>query len=311
MNKWFRDENGKIMITKYVLPFHQIHELADRYPLMSDEEREALKQSLLKSGQINPIMLFNNEIIDGRNRYLVMKELAEKGQLSFEPNIRSYQCKEEDLPQIVEALNVHRRHLSPSQKAAIGVKTHLKVQRQLAQERQQKGVSVKVSGGSKTAEAIAKLVGVSTTYVEKAMKVKPDKELFSLLEKGKINVIDAEIVASNATPEQRQEIIEKIKYNQSGLRYRISSITPRKKQKPKESDVDLPAMIVLKNLEGDDETTKLIKQKIKELSELLACVESGESKEIWNRHPATSPSILNYKNIQTITLATVLKKYKI
>ena len=185
------------------------------------------------------------------------------------------------MPKIVEALNLHRRHLSPSQKAAIGVKTHLKTQSQLAQERQQKGVSVKVSEGGKTAEAIAKMVGVSSTYVEKAMKVRDDQELFSLLEEGKINIVDAEIVASNATPEQRQEIIDIIKYNRTGLRYRISSITPRKKQKPKEINSKLPAMIVLKNLEGNDDTTQLIKQKIKELSMLLESVESGDSNEIW------------------------------
>lgn len=289
-NIFIDKENNKILINKFVLPFHRIHELADRYPLMNDEERAALKQSLLKSGQINPILLYDDEIIDGRNRYLVMQELAVKGQLIFKPKIKNFPCNEEDLPKIVEALNVHRRHLSPSQKAAIGVKTHLEVQKKLAEKRQQKGVSLNISEGGKTAEVIAKLVGVSTTYVEKAIKVRHDQELFSLLEEGKINVADAEIIASHATPEQREEIIDIIKYNWPGLRYRISSITPRKKQRPKELDFKLPGIIVLKNLEGDDETTKLIKQKLQELSILLESVEDEDSKGIWYEPSVELPS---------------------
>lgn len=268
------------MIEKFVLPFHRIHELANRYPLMSEEEREVLKQSLLKSGQLNPIYLFDGEIIDGRNRYLVMKELAEKGQLSFKPKIETYPCKKEDLPTIVEALNVHRRHLSPSQKAAIGVKNYLPIQRQLAQERQQKGVSVNLSEGGKTAEIIAKMVGVSTTYIEKAIKVITDTELFSLLEDGKINVVDAEIVASNATSEQRQEIINKIMHDGKGVRYNISLITPRKKHKVKIAEIQQPLLIVMKNLDADDDKTQLIKEKIRELRDLL--ISAGvENSEIW------------------------------
>lgn len=281
MKNWFVDEKNRIMITKHVLPFHRIHKLANQYPLMSDEEREVLKQSLLKSGQLNPIMLYNGEIIDGRNRYLVMQELAVKGQLTFKPDIREFRCKEKDLPKIVEALNLHRRHLTPSQKAAIGVKNHLEIQKQLAQERQHKGDSVKVSEGGKTAEVIAKMVGVSTTYVEKAMKVRNDQELFSLLEEGKINIVDAEIIASRATPEQREEIIDKIKYNLPGLRYRISSITPRKKQKPKNTEFQIPAIIVLKNVDGDNETSQLIRQKIQELQILLDACQDGNPTEIW------------------------------
>jgi hypothetical protein len=289
-------DNGEEKIYKfpsYIFPFHQIHELADQYPIMSEEERAELEHSLITTGQINPITLYKGKIIDGRNRYLVLKELFGKGQLKFKPKFQEYKGSTANLQNVVEALNVHRRHLSTSQKAAIGVKRHLQEQKQLALERQEKGVSLKVGeGGGKTSEAIAKIAGVSTTYIEKAMKVMQDNKMFSYLENGKLNIVDAEIIVSHATPEQKEEIIRMIEYkNALGLKYRISTIKPKKNQLNKkvinkenvtdEPDLQMPAIIVFQKLDLDDDNAQLIKEKIQELNFIMESANKGKSVEIW------------------------------
>lgn len=291
-NDEIKREDKKFYITRYQLPLYRIHELANRYPMMSDEERAELKQSLITIGQQNPITLYKGEIIDGRNRYLILQELYEKRKLIFEPKFREYNGNVADLPKIVEALNVHRRHLSPSQKAAIGVKNHLRIEKDSAKTRQEKGVSLKIGEGGKTSEAIAKIVGVSTTYIEKAMKVRLDDQLFPYLENGKLNIVDAEMIASHATPEQKTEIIEMLKNNITlGLRYRISTIKPRKKQVNKamtnaerradEPEFQMPAIIILQKFDLDNDNFQLIKEKIEELNVLLESSDQGKCREIW------------------------------
>lgn len=109
------------------------------------------------------------------------------------------------------------------------------------------------------------------------------------MENGKLNVVDAEIIVSHATPEQKKEIISMIEYkNALGLKYRISTIKPKKRQSKElaedrvdEPEFQIPAIIVLQKLDVDDDNTQLIKEKIKELNTLLASSSKGKCVEIW------------------------------
>lgn len=47
----------------------QFHEFANLYPLMQGTEFDDLCASILKSGLLHEITLFEDKIIDGRNRY--------------------------------------------------------------------------------------------------------------------------------------------------------------------------------------------------------------------------------------------------
>src|SRR5258706_14802421 len=53
-----------------VIPMeYEFHPLANIFPLMTDEEIDALGEDMLKQGQREPIVLFEGMILDGRNRY--------------------------------------------------------------------------------------------------------------------------------------------------------------------------------------------------------------------------------------------------
>ena len=47
----------------------KFHPLANLFPMMSDEEFKALVQDIGEHGQVEPIIIYEDKILDGRNRY--------------------------------------------------------------------------------------------------------------------------------------------------------------------------------------------------------------------------------------------------
>lgn len=86
------------------------HPYADLYPMMSAEDRRALLEDMRKNGLRVPILLFEGQILDGRNRYECCLELG------IEPRFVEYTG--DDALAEVRSLNGPRRHLTPQQKAA-------------------------------------------------------------------------------------------------------------------------------------------------------------------------------------------------
>jgi hypothetical protein len=75
-----------------------------------------LKDDILKNGQIEPIWIYQDKIVDGRNRYKACKELGIK------PRFREYANNNGlSLVDFVISLNLKRRHLNASQKAMSAV----------------------------------------------------------------------------------------------------------------------------------------------------------------------------------------------
>jgi hypothetical protein len=90
------------------------HQLASLFPPMARYEYEELKADILRNGLRMPIVLFEEHILDGRNRYLACKEAG------ILPRIVNYEG--DDPVGVVASLNLHRRHLNPSQRAMIAAK---------------------------------------------------------------------------------------------------------------------------------------------------------------------------------------------
>jgi hypothetical protein len=93
---------------------YEFHPLADLFPMMSDEEIDALGEDMLANGQRESIALFDEKILDGRNRYLACMR---KG---IEP--RFINQRPADPVAFVASANLHRRHLDESQRAMIAAK---------------------------------------------------------------------------------------------------------------------------------------------------------------------------------------------
>jgi len=90
------------------------HPASELFPLMEGEEFEEFKKDIEKKGCREPIVILDEMILDGRNRWRACEELG------INPPIKEW-CSDESPVEFVISMNLHRRHLSPEQKAyAIG-----------------------------------------------------------------------------------------------------------------------------------------------------------------------------------------------
>ena len=96
----------------------RFHPLADIFPLLEGDEFEALVADIKANGQREAIWLIVEDgepsILDGRNRYRACVAAG------IEPKTRTY-VGDDPLRDVI-SLNVHRRHLSPGQLAAVALK---------------------------------------------------------------------------------------------------------------------------------------------------------------------------------------------
>src|SRR5215813_3069912 len=94
-----------------VLPL-DIHPLAEIFPPMSDEEIKSLIDDIKTNGLREPIILFEDKVLDGRNRHRACAELG------IEPQTRKLDGKGDPLDYVISK-NLHRRHLSESQRGVV------------------------------------------------------------------------------------------------------------------------------------------------------------------------------------------------
>ena len=172
---------------KQILDYHPV---ADIFPLMQGEQYDQLVQDIRENGLLEPIWLYEGQIIDGRNRYRACLEAG------VEPETRDWNG-DGSLIQFVVSLNLHRRHLTSSQRAAAAADA-LKQLKAEAKARQQKGGRTKLrqkiaeaSDAGRATQHAAKMFDTNRTYVAKAAKIKEDDpEKFEDVRRGAIKIED-------------------------------------------------------------------------------------------------------------------------
>jgi hypothetical protein len=93
----------------------RFHPAASIFPLVQGDEFAALVADTRDLGQREPITLHpDGSILDGRNRYRACQRIG------IEPKFRTWNGRGSAL-EFVLSLNLHRRHLSASQRAALAV----------------------------------------------------------------------------------------------------------------------------------------------------------------------------------------------
>lgn len=92
----------------------EIHPAADRMPMLREKEFKLLVKDIQANGQKEPIVIYEEKVLDGRNRLKACRELG--------LDIRAIKLDEEiDPVEYVRILNLRRRQLRPAQLATIAV----------------------------------------------------------------------------------------------------------------------------------------------------------------------------------------------
>lgn len=117
----------------------EVHEFADHLPLMDDDEIQALAADIRQNGLNDPIWTFEGKILDGRNRATACLVAQ------VEPRYREFVGTRLQALRFVRSENVPRRHLTPSQGAAVALEFEraeaelVAEVREAARERQREG----------------------------------------------------------------------------------------------------------------------------------------------------------------------------
>jgi ParB-like chromosome segregation protein Spo0J len=200
-----------------------VHPAANLFPEMRAEEYQALKEDIKQNGLRSPIVFWRGQLIDGRHRIRACEELGIDWNFYAEETGADKDPVKEAL-----SLNLHRRHLSPSQLAMVADKVRgiydeqgkaakseggkaagigrKKVVANLPQpitEMPQHGIESR-----KSRDKAAEAVGVSGKLADAAKKVrtKGTEELQKAVESGEVSVTAAALVA-DLPAEKQTEIV--------------------------------------------------------------------------------------------------------
>lgn len=168
----------------------QFHPYAELFPEISKKAMMELEDDILQNGVHEPIWLFEGKILDGRNRYKAANRTGTRCPT------RDY---EGDNPlAFVLSLNLHRRHLSESQRSMVAGKiSTLSI-----------GSNQHVQHCTPSREEAAEMLNVSPRSVSKAKKVIENAipEVSQAVTDGKLSVNCAAKVSDKPKKEQKKII---------------------------------------------------------------------------------------------------------
>ncbi len=175
----------------------EFHPYANMFPLLDGVEFEALCEDIKQNGLLNAIVLHENKILDGRNRWRACQ------QAGVEAKYETLD-KECDPLTYVFSTNLHRRHLTSSQRACLAVEveplfiSEAKEAQRLSGQMYGKGAKAmqktayslnNLSKQERTsAFKASSLLKTNRAYFAVAKKIKADKALFERVKKGEINL---------------------------------------------------------------------------------------------------------------------------
>ena len=158
-----------------------LHPLATLMPEASPEDYASLRDSIKSVGLKQSLLLWKGHVLDGRHRLRACQDLG------IEPTTRELTPEEvsdgspEELLKFVAAMNLHRRHLTPSQRAMAAARIVSNKEGRPAKTPQYCGVS---------REQAATIFGVSTTYVDNArhLSANASHAMVAMVEKGLVSL---------------------------------------------------------------------------------------------------------------------------
>lgn len=173
-------ENANVATAKIVAL--EPHPYAELFPMMSVQDLSGLREAIRIEGfkEENPIILRDGKILDGRNRYAVCAELG------VTPVIKHFKGTDTEALAYVLRHNLHRRHLTTSQKALVAAR--------LLSAAGKKGDKA----GGPTQAILASQLSISERSIRNAVKLLREKpEAADAVQAGQATV-DGEVNAGKA-----------------------------------------------------------------------------------------------------------------
>lgn len=171
----------------------KFHDFANLFPWIEGAAFDELKADIAANGVREPIVFLDDQILDGRNRYMAARDLG--------VDYPRVEYQGDDPLGYVVSLNLRRRHLSESQRGMVAAKL-AKLPVGANQHRE-------ASANLPTQPAAAEMLSVSERTVRAARKVQEvgSPELITAVETGAVSVSAAAEVAKLPVEEQ-QAIVE-------------------------------------------------------------------------------------------------------
>ena len=193
MNRRVRRAESRVCVVarlwlRYIMKEYEFHPFANAFPMMNDRELEELAADIKTHGQREPITLYQDQILDGRNRYNACGRAALR---PIKPTFVDFTGTDQEALAFVVSRNLRRRQLTTSQRAFAAAKIA-----ELKRGQRKSDTSIDVS----QAEA-AKLMNVSLPSTQRARKVidKGSPELLAAVERGEI-AVSAAVAQIEAVP---------------------------------------------------------------------------------------------------------------
>lgn len=179
---------------------YPVHEAAELFPIITGPDFDALVEDIRSNGLHDPVVLdTEGRIIDGRNRARACERIG------LRPQTITY--KGDDVLQFVVSHNLHRRHLTDSQRAMIAAKLATR-----PTGRNSRFVC-NIAHDDLTRSEAATLLQVSPRAVASAKKVTEDgtPELQELVAQGEVSLGTAVRVSAELTPAEQTGYVESVR----------------------------------------------------------------------------------------------------
>lgn len=189
----------------------QFHPIADIFPLLQGVEFDEFCQDIARNGLLEPIWLHpNGQIIDGRNRYRACQKVG------IEPAYKTWNEKG-SLVDFVISLNLHRRHLTSSQRATLAVDILPMLEKE-AKERQLstlkqnadvEKVPLRKEDKGKSRDQAATLLNTNSRYVSDAKKLKQEApKVFEQVKTGELTLKKAKAKVKDSKHKEKDNWTE-------------------------------------------------------------------------------------------------------
>jgi hypothetical protein len=184
---------------------YEVHPAAQLFPMLDDDATGRLAEDIRENVLRNPITLYRNGqaelILDGRNRLRACREAG------VVPIFEYWYGKGSPTAWVVSQ-NLHRRHLTESQRAMVAAGL-VPLYAAEAKARMVAGTpTANLREGGTAASQAAAAVNVSPRSVESAIQVTKDgaAELVEAVKRGEVAVSTAAVLTED-TPERQREVV--------------------------------------------------------------------------------------------------------